>query len=86
MKKNAGWTHLPWSAVSLTTMLHVVWLLGLAMTTLPAGTAYAVFTAIGTMGTVMVGWAVWGEPLGGMKLVGFLMVLGGVVLLRMSGD
>ena len=36
---------------------------------LPAGTVYAVFTGLGTAGTVLVGWLVFGEPMDFLKAV-----------------
>lgn len=61
-----------------------VYLLSVAMTDLPAGTAYAVWAAIGAGGGVTLGILLRGEPASRMRLGGLAVVLGGVVLLRLA--
>lgn len=59
-------------------------LLGVAMKQIPLGTAYAVWTGIGIVGTFAVGIAL-GESVTTAKLVFTLMILAGVIGLKMAG-
>jgi len=60
------------------------YLLSVAMQSIPAGTAYAVWTAIGASGAVLLGIAFLGEPANLLRLLGVAVVLGGVVMLRLA--
>lgn len=60
------------------------YLLSVAMQTIPAGTAYAVWTAIGAAGAVLLGIFVLNEPASALRLAGIVAVLGGVVLLKLA--
>ncbi len=60
------------------------YLLSVAMQSIPAGTAYAVWTAIGASGAVLLGIAFLGEPANLLRLLGVVVVLGGVVMLRLA--
>lgn len=51
---------------------------------LPVGTAYAVFTGIGTAGTVLVGAALFGEPLSWIKIALIVTLMSGVIGLKLS--
>ncbi|UYM07109.1 DMT family transporter [Solicola gregarius] len=67
-------------------VLTVAVLLGLsyAMRSLPVGTAYAVFVGIGAIGTVVAG-VVWlGEPVTIARAAALALILGGVVVLRLT--
>jgi len=60
------------------------YLLSVAMQSIPAGTAYAVWTAIGASGAVLLGIAFLGDPANLLRLLGVVVVLGGVVMLRLA--
>jgi quaternary ammonium compound-resistance protein SugE len=60
------------------------YLLSVAMQSIPVGTAYAVWTAIGTAGAVLIGIFVLGEPTNALRLAGIVVVLGGVVMLKLA--
>lgn len=60
------------------------YLLSVAMQSLPAGTAYAIWTAIGASGAVLVGILLLGEPANLLRVAGIAVVLGGVVMLRLA--
>lgn len=53
-----------------------------ALKTVPIGLAYAVWTGIGAVGTVLVGAAAFGETLGVVKLVLLAALIGAMVLLK----
>ena len=59
-------------------------LLSLAMRTISAGTAYAIWMAIGASGAVLVGILVFGEPADLLRLGGIAFVLVGVLMLRFA--
>lgn len=58
--------------------------LWLAQRQIPMGTAYAVWTGIGTVGTFAVGIAVFGEPRDALRLVSALLIVIGIVGLRLA--
>ncbi len=60
------------------------YLLSVVMQSIPAGTAYAVWTAIGASGAVLLGVLFFGEPANLLRLAGIAVVLGGVVMLRLA--
>lgn len=55
-----------------------------ATSTLPVGTAYAVFTGIGTAGTVLIGAVLFGEPLSFVKVLLIATLMSGVIGLKLS--
>ena len=59
-------------------------LLWLAQRTIPIGTAYAVWTGIGSAGTFLVGVLVYGDPVSAGRLAGVAMIVGGVVMLKLA--
>ena len=84
MKYADGYTRPGWSALSLALLAAFVWLLGRSLSVLPVGTAYAVWTGIGAVGTVVAGALLFGESLGMMRLAGVALVLAGIVLLKLA--
>src|SRR5688572_32823834 len=60
------------------------YLLSVAMQSVPAGTAYAVWTAIGASGAVLLGMLFLGEPANLLRVTGIVVVLGGVLMLRLA--
>lgn len=69
MKYTHGFTRLYPSIITIIGMILSVWLLAYAVRTLPMGTAYAVWTGIGVVGTVIYGIMFFGEPATFMRLV-----------------
>lgn len=59
-------------------------MLWLAQKSIPMGTAYAVWTSIGAVGTFLVGVWFYGDPAGIGKYLGILLVVSGVVVLKLS--
>jgi quaternary ammonium compound-resistance protein SugE len=57
-------------------------LLGVALRTLPLGTAYAVWTGIGTVGTAVLGIVLFKEPATALRLVCIAMIVAGIVGLK----
>ncbi len=84
LKYTAGFTKLIPSALTLAAMAGSVGMLGLALRTLPLGTAYAIWTGIGTVGTVIFGIIVLNEPASVARLTCIAMIVGGIVGLKLS--
>jgi quaternary ammonium compound-resistance protein SugE len=59
-------------------------LLGVAVRTLPLGTAYAVWTGIGTVGTAVLGIILFREPATAMRLLCIALILAGIVGLKLA--
>jgi quaternary ammonium compound-resistance protein SugE len=64
-------------------MAGSVGMLGLAMRALPLGTAYAVWTGIGTVGTAVFGMIMLGEPAGALRLLSIGLIVAGIVGLKL---
>lgn len=83
LKYTAGFSRLWPSVFTLATMAGSVGMLGLALRTLPLGTAYAVWTGIGTVGTAVFGMLVLGEPAGALRLLSIGLIVAGIVGLKL---
>ncbi|WP_341485859.1 multidrug efflux SMR transporter [Thioclava sp. GXIMD4215] len=83
MKKSDGFTLLVPSIITVLTMIASFALLAVAMKSLPLGTAYAVWTGIGTAGAVVAGIAFLGEQATAARLVAVASILFGIVLLKL---
>jgi quaternary ammonium compound-resistance protein SugE len=82
LKYTEGFTRLVPSAVTLAAMAGSVILLGLALRSLPLGTAYAIWTGIGTVGTVIWGIMMLDEPASVARLVCIAMIVLGIAGLK----
>ncbi|HYW11079.1 MAG TPA: quaternary ammonium compound efflux SMR transporter SugE [Longimicrobium sp.] len=83
LKYTEGFTRL-WPTVgSVVSMIVSLGLLGVALRTLPLGTAYAVWTGVGTIGTVLLGIALFGESASAMRLACVGLILAGIVGLKL---
>jgi quaternary ammonium compound-resistance protein SugE len=83
LKYTAGFTRLWPSVFTLTTMAGSVGMLGLALRALPLGTAYAVWTGIGTVGTAVFGMMMLGEPAGALRLLSIGLIVAGIIGLKL---
>lgn len=84
LKLSVGFTRLGWSLASLVVLGLLVVALARAVTVLPVGTAYAVWTGVGAVGTVVAGILLFDETLDVMRLAGVAAVIAGVVLLKLA--
>jgi quaternary ammonium compound-resistance protein SugE len=82
LKYTEGFTRVGASVFTLAAMAASVGLLGVAMRQLPLGTAYAVWTGIGTVGTAIVGMLVLGEPAGALRIGCIGLIVAGIVGLK----
>ena len=83
LKFTDGFTRLVPTGLTLMSMIISLGLLGLALRTLPLGTAYAVWTGVGTVGTAILGIALFGEPAQAMRLVCIGLIVAGIVGLKL---
>jgi quaternary ammonium compound-resistance protein SugE len=83
LKYTEGFTRLVPSVLTLISMVGSVVLLGLALKTLPIGTAYAVWTGIGAVGTALLGIALFGEPATAARLACIGLIVAGIVGLKL---
>jgi quaternary ammonium compound-resistance protein SugE len=83
LKYTHGFTRLLPSLFTLVSMTGSVILLGLAMRQLPLGTAYAVWTGIGTVGTAIAGMVMLGEPAGALRLGCIALIVAGIFGLKL---
>ncbi|HEU4844607.1 MAG TPA: quaternary ammonium compound efflux SMR transporter SugE [Burkholderiaceae bacterium] len=84
LKYTAGFTRPLASVLTLLAMAGSVGLLGLALRNLPLGTAYAIWTGIGTVGTVIFGIVVLDEPASAARLACIAMIVAGILGLKLA--
>ena len=83
LKYTEGFTRF-WPTVGTIAAMGVsVVLLGLAMKDLPVGTAYAVWTGVGTVGTALLGIWLFGDPATAARLACLAMLAGGIIGLKL---
>jgi quaternary ammonium compound-resistance protein SugE len=85
LKVSEGFTRLWPSVLTVIAMAASLGLLGLALRALPVGTAYAVWTGIGAVGTAAFGMLVLGEPATAMRIGGIALIAAGIAVLKLSG-
>ena len=83
LKYTEGFTRLLPSVLTLACMAGSVILLGLAVKTLPIGTAYGVWTGIGAVGTAILGIILFGDPATALRLACIGLIVAGIVGLKL---
>jgi quaternary ammonium compound-resistance protein SugE len=84
LKYTEGFTKLVPTVLTAGSMVASVVLLGLAMRTLPLGTAYAIWTGIGTVGTVILGIVLFAEPATAVRLGCIALIVTGIAGLKFA--
>jgi quaternary ammonium compound-resistance protein SugE len=84
LKYADGFTRLWPSVATMVSLIGSMGLLAVALRTLPLGTAYAVWTGIGTVGTAVLGIVLFREPATAMRLTCIALIVAGIVGLRLS--
>jgi quaternary ammonium compound-resistance protein SugE len=83
LKYTEGFTRV-WPSVGTAIAMAVsVWLLAVALKTIPVGTGYAVWTGIGAVGTALMGIWLFGESRALLRIVCILLIVGGIVGLKL---
>jgi len=83
LKYTEGFTKFWPSVGTAASMVISLVLLGLALKTLPLGTAYAIWTGIGTVGTAVLGIILFGESAAVLRLVCIGLIVAGIVGLKL---
>ena len=83
LKYTEGFTRLVPSVLTLAAMAVSLGLLGLVLKTLPMGTAYAVWTGIGAVGTAILGIVLFGDPATMARLACIGLIVSGIVGLKL---
>jgi len=84
LKYTEGFTRLWPTLGTVASMIISLGLLGLALRTLPLGTAYTVWTGIGAVGAFVLGVLVLGEPLTFGRVVAAVLIVAGLVVMKLS--
>jgi quaternary ammonium compound-resistance protein SugE len=84
LKYTDGFTRLWPTLWTIAAMVGSLWLLGIAMKSLPVGTAYSVWVGVGAIGTVVLGIVLLGEPATAGRLASVALILAGIVGLKLT--
>lgn len=83
MKASDGYTKHLYTGITFIAAWLSFWLLGLAMQSLPLGTAYAVWTGIGAVGAAIVGMVLFNEPASAGRILCIAAIVAGIIGLKM---
>jgi quaternary ammonium compound-resistance protein SugE len=84
LKYTEGFTR-PWPVIgTVLAMIISLGLLGIAMKSLPVGTAYSVWVGVGAVGTVILGIVLLGEPANAARLISVALILAGIIGLKLA--
>jgi quaternary ammonium compound-resistance protein SugE len=83
LKYSEGFTKLVPSVLTVIGMIASFYFLSLALKELPLGTAYAIWTGIGTIGTVILGIFLFKEPIDFVRLICIGFILVGIIGLKL---
>ncbi|MDC9596089.1 quaternary ammonium compound efflux SMR transporter SugE [Xenorhabdus anantnagensis] len=84
LKYTQGFSRLMPSVITISAMTVSVGLLAYAMKNLPAGTAYAVWTGIGAVGTAIFGIMVLGESANFARVLSLVLIVIGIIGLKLA--
>ena len=84
LKYTGGFTRL-WPTIwTIAAMIISLWLLGIAMKSLPVGTAYSIWVGVGAVGTVILGIVLLGEPANAARLISVTFIIAGIIGLKLA--
>ncbi|WP_288377393.1 quaternary ammonium compound efflux SMR transporter SugE [uncultured Pseudomonas sp.] len=86
LKYTDGFTRPLPTALTVAAMAVSLCLLGLAMKELPLGTAYAIWTGVGAIGTVIAGIILFGESMALVRLLSVALIVAGLIGLKVSAS
>ncbi|HEX2512756.1 MAG TPA: quaternary ammonium compound efflux SMR transporter SugE [Xanthobacteraceae bacterium] len=84
LKYTEGFSRLWPSLATIAAMIISLGFLGLALKTLPVGTAYAIWTGVGAVGTAILGIYLFAEPANAMRLACIGLIVSGIVGLKLA--
>jgi len=86
LKYTEGFTRLWPTVATAAALVASMALLGISLRTLPLGTAYAVWTGIGSVGTAVLGIVLFREPATAMRLACIGLIVAGIVGLKLASS
>lgn len=84
LKYTEGFTKFWPTVATVLSMIISLGLLGIAMKSLPVGTAYAVWVGVGAVGTAILGIILLGEASNPMRLLSLLLIIAGIIGLKLA--
>lgn len=84
LKYTEGWSKLTPSLITAALMVASFYFLSLAVKDLPIGTAYAIWTGIGTVGAAVLGMVLFDEPRDILRILCILLIIGGIAGLKLT--
>jgi quaternary ammonium compound-resistance protein SugE len=84
LKYTEGWTKLVPSLITAALLITSFYFLSVAVRTLPIGTAYAVWTGIGTVGAAVLGMFLFDEPRDAIRIICILLIIAGIAGLKIT--
>ena len=82
LKYSDGFSRLTPSVLTAISMVISLWLLSIAMKTIPVGTAYAVWTGIGAVGVAILGMVLFGESRETLRVICLFLIVTGIIGLK----
>ncbi|MEZ5593431.1 MAG: quaternary ammonium compound efflux SMR transporter SugE [Gammaproteobacteria bacterium] len=86
LKYTAGFTRLWPSIGTVLAMAVSLGLLGIAMKSLPVGTAYAIWVGVGAVGTAVLGIVLFAEPANAGRLMSLALIIAGIIGLKLTSS
>ena len=83
LKYTDGFTRPVPTVLVVTAMIASVWMLAIALRTIPVGTGYAVWTGIGAVGTAILGMFLFNESRDVLRVACILLIVAGIVGLKL---
>lgn len=84
LKLMDGHKNVPWSIFFYISIICSLWFLSMAMRTIPIGTAYAIWTGIGTAGVAIIGFWFLHEPISVMKICFLSLLIASIIGLKLA--
>lgn len=84
LKYTEGFTRLWPTLWTVLAIVSSLWLLAIAMKSLPIGTAYSVWVGVGVVGTVILGIVLFEEPINAARFISIMLIIIGIIGLKMT--
>jgi quaternary ammonium compound-resistance protein SugE len=84
LKYTEGFTQLWPTMWTILAMIISLWLLGVAVKSLPVGTAYSIWVGVGAVGTVILETVLLGEPANAARLISIALIIAGIIGLKLA--
>jgi quaternary ammonium compound-resistance protein SugE len=84
LKYTEGWSKLYPSLITIVLMIASFQFLSMSLKTLPIGTAYAIWTGIGAVGTAILGMFIFNEPRDLSRILCILLIVAGIAGLKLT--